>query len=295
MKMQVDGRHFEYVIGGPADAPVIVLIRGLGTQLIHWPERLLAGLHARGFRTVIFDNRDCGLSSKTAGEIDLDEVIAAVRAGRAPDVPYTLFDMADDVRGLLDGLGVSCAHIVGLSMGGRIAQIFASVHGPRTQSLCTIMSTTGNPKLSKPAPHILDAALRAPRDKTRGAIVAHALDTERLWAGSRYAYSDAELTALAGAAFDRCYTPAGVALQAAAILATGDQSRLAAQIATPALVIHGADDPLVPPDSGIDCAACIPGARLHIVEGLGHALPPSAANLFADLIAGHAEAAQAAA
>ncbi len=235
------------------DKAPVLLIRGLGTQLIMWPYELIEGLCRTGRRVVIFDNRDCGLSD------------------RCPQGGYGLADMAADAAGLLDGLKIPAAHVIGISMGGMIAQHMGFGFGPRVVSLTSIMSTTGNRGLSRAAPEVL-ARVMAPGAAGEGAAAAIARLVSGLEAtGSPgFATPPDELRRMARMAYERAWAPEGVARQLRAIEADGDRRQRLGAIGAPALVIHGRDDRLIPPDGGEDTARAIPGARLALVSGMGH-------------------------
>lgn len=277
MQVRANGIAIEVESRGASEAPPFLLIRGLGTQLIHWPDALLDALVARGFRVVVFDNRDAGLSRKFDG---------------APSPAYSIADMAADAVGVLDALGIERAHVAGISMGGMIAQVMAAEWPGRCRSLASIMSSSGAPGLPGPTPEALDALLSRPEDPTdRACVIAHAMRTQRVFESPRFAPTDDELRTLVAAAFDRCHCPDGVARQLAAVIASGDRSEQLARIAVPTLVVHGADDPLVPIAAGEDTASRIPGARFERIEGMGHDVTRTNAPILAELLAGHALAA----
>jgi pimeloyl-ACP methyl ester carboxylesterase len=291
--IQANGIMIEYDEFGAAGAPVILLIMGLGTQMIGWPEDFCAGLAARGFRVIRFDNRDIGLSSKIdqAGAADIQAAFLRLMSGQPVGAPYGLDDMALDAVALLDRLGVARAHIVGASMGGMIAQIVAAKHPEHTRGLVSIMSTSGNPRLPQGKPSATQA-LMAPRPMTtaREALIAHAVMVSRALASPGYPMSDAVIEAKMAAAIDRSYYPAGAGRQFLAVLASGSRVELLKTIKAPTLVIHGVDDPLIPVEAGKDTAAHIPRARLELIPGMGHDLPPALVPLLVDLIAEHCKA-----
>ncbi len=282
-----NGITVEYAETGPRDAPVILLIMGLGMQLIAWPQSFCDGLAARGFRVVRFDNRDVGHSTPMpAGSLATASMMARAFFGLPVRPPYTLIDMARDALGLLDALGIARAHVVGASMGGMIAQILAIEHPERVKSLTSIMSTTGDRKLPGPKAKVLRALLR-PRPRDRAAAVRRGMEMFRLIAGSGYPPADAELRAVVERAVQRSYRPGGVARQLIAIHAAPSRVQALRRVHAPTLVLHGSDDPLVPVAGGEDTAANIPGARLRIVPGMGHFLPEALVPLLVEEIAGH--------
>ena len=277
--MHVDlpsGIRIEYESFGNDDAPLILLVMGLGAHMQRWNIEICEGLVARGYRVVRFDNRDAGLSSKADGAPipSLADVAAAVSEGRPTQVPYTLDDMAADSIALLDALSVDAANVVGISMGGAIAQIMAARYPARVRSLACLMTSSGNPALPWPTPEAA-AALFAPlpRDRSREAIVADGIRRYRAVASPAYPMPEQRLQAMFGLEYERCFHPQGVARQLAAIVASGDRRELLASIRVPTLVLHGADDPLIRPACGEDVARHIPGACWQCIDGMGHDLP----------------------
>ncbi len=278
----------EYDETGPRDAPVILLIMGLGMQLVAWPESFCGGLVARGFRVVRFDNRDAGLSSRmpSAGSLATTAMMARAFLGLPVRPPYTLDDMARDTLGLMDALGIGEAHIVGASMGGMIAQIVAIEHPERVKSLTSIMSTTGGRALPGPKGKVLRALLR-PRPRDKALAVRRYMEMFRLIGGAGYPPTEAELLARVEGAVRRSYRPDGFARQLIAIQTAPNRVLKLRGVRAPTLVLHGTHDPLVPLAGGEDTAANIPGARLRIVSGMGHFLPEALLPLLVDEIAGH--------
>lgn len=279
--------HIAHDIAGAPDAEPLLLISGLGVQMIRWTDDFCMALAGHGFRVIRFDNRDAGLSTHLAGAPVPD--MAALMRGQVDQVPYTLHDMADDALGLLDRLGIGRAHVAGRSMGGMIAQILAARYPDRVASLTAIMSSTGNPALPPPAPQAMAALTRPAPDPRvdRDGYLDHAVAAARAIASPGFPFDPAAHRALALAELGRGYNPAGFGRQIAAIAATGDLRPLSRTIAAPTLVIHGSDDPLIPPACGRDIAATIPGARLMLVDGMGHDLPPGLYQAVAEGIAGH--------
>ena len=256
-------------LGDPAGEPLL-LIMGLGAQMIAWDEAFCTELAGRGRWVVRFDNRDIGLSTHlhAAGAPD----VMAVLGGDASSVPYGLADLADDTVGLLDALELDSAHVVGASMGGMIAQSLAIRHSARVRSLTSIMSTTGDRNVGSPAEVAL-GVLFAPPATTRDEALQRAVDTYRVIGSPGFEFDEAALRDRAGISFDRAHDPAGVARQLAAILTTDDRTPHLREITAPTLVVHGAQDTLVDVSGGRATAAAIPGAELWVVEGMGHDLP----------------------
>lgn len=272
-KARANGIEIEYeTFGDPGDPPLL-LIMGLAAQLIDWPEDFCKLLADRGYRVVRFDNRDAGLTGGT-DELEVPDM-AAVFAGDVRTVPYRLADMAVDAAGLLDALGIGAAHVAGLSMGGMIAQQLTLDFPDRVRSLCSIMSTTGDPSVGRATPEAA-AVLRRPAARTREEAVAGAVDTARIIGSPGFPADDDEVRARATAKVDRAYRPTGTARQYAAILASGDRTQRLAEVRVPTVVIHGEQDPLIGVSGGRATAAAIPGAELVVVPGMGHDLPRAA-------------------
>lgn len=274
--------------GDPADPPVL-LVMGFGAQLIAWHEDLCRLLAARGRHVIRYDNRDCGLSTRFDDRpVDLGAFIAAVSTGDLAAAqamaPYSLRDMAADGLGLLTALGIERAHVVGASMGGMIAQTMAIEWPERVLTLTSMMSSTGEPDVGQSTPEA-QAALFAPRPADREGYVASA-DRELVWASRRYGDA-AALRALAGAAWDRAYYPAGVPRQLAAMVLAGSRADALATLAVPTLVVHGTDDTLIDPSGGRRTAALVPGAELLLVPDMGHDRPPELWPTLVDAIARH--------
>jgi pimeloyl-ACP methyl ester carboxylesterase len=267
---QVGDLEIAYETFGDAGDPPVLLIMGLATQMIGWPDDFCAGLADRGHFVVRFDNRDIGLSTHldSAGAPD----ILSILGGGASSVPYGLADLADDTVGLLDVLGLDRVHVVGASMGGMIAQLVALRHPARVRSLTSIMSTTGDPSVGGPNEAAL-AVLLAPPAGDREAAVQRVVDTYRVIGSPGFEFDESSVRERAGLSFDRAYNPAGVARQLAAILTTPDRTHDLKAVSVPTLVIHGSEDALVNVSGGRATAAAIPGAELVVVDGMGHDLP----------------------
>jgi len=237
--------------GNPAD-PSIVLIRGLGTQMIEWSPRLLETLVAGGLQVVIFDNRDVGASSKLSHS-------------------YSIEDMAGDVIGILDALALDRVHVLGISLGGMIAQLVACHYPQRVRCLFSVMSSSGARELPVAAPEVREKMTE--RASGREAIIALNTSSRALFGSPGYPESETVRLAMATRTYDRCYYPEGVARQMEAAIADGSRVERLRQIEVPTLVIHGADDPLLLPACGEDTARHIPGAEFQLVPGMGHNIP----------------------
>lgn len=294
-RVSSNGVELEYEsFGAPGDRPLL-LVMGLGAQMILWDEAFCALLAGRGFYVIRYDNRDVGLSTKldAAGVPNLLEAFASAAQGQAIDAPYTLSDMAADAAGLLDALGLETAHVVGASMGGMIVQTLAIEHPQRLRSMTSIMSTTGNPALPPPDASAI-GALTTPAPAERAAAIEHQVRLWRVIGSPGFPFDETRVRARATRSFDRGVSPDGRVRQLVAILASGNRKLALGGVRTPSLVIHGAADPLVPLAGGRDTAEAIPGAELLVLEGMGHDLPEPLWPTVADAIAKHAERAEAA-
>ncbi len=270
---QANGITIEYETFGRESDPVVLLIMGFAAQMTVWPESLCRGLAMKGFRVVRFDNRDVGKSAHLAdlGVPNLGEAIALASQGKPVSAPYILDDMAADAVGLLDALAIPRAHIVGASMGGMIAQIVAARHGGKAKSLVSIMSTTGNPALPSGKPEAFAAITTPPKSPSREDRIEAGMFSWRTIGSPGFPRSEAELRAFVTQQVDRApYDPAGIARQLVAVMASPPRNALLREVRCPALVVHGADDPLVPLEAGKDTAASIPGSELVVIPGMGH-------------------------
>jgi pimeloyl-ACP methyl ester carboxylesterase len=295
-KAQANGISIEYESFGAETAEPILLIMGLGAQMTLWPAPFCEKLAARGYRVIRFDNRDAGLSThfNEAGVPDMAQVFGAITGGKAPDVPYTLSDMADDAVGVLDALEIPKAHIVGASMGGMIAQLVAADHPERTLSLTSIMSTTGNPDLPRSTPEAMAVLTnRPPSPDNLEAYLAHSVAAARVTGSPAYPAEEVALRERITSDVKRAYNPTGFSRQIAAVTATGDRREKLKTITAPTLVIHGADDPLVPLAGGHDTARSIPGAEILVISGMGHDLPLALYDTLIDAIVGATKRAKA--
>jgi len=282
--------------GDPAASP-LVLVMGLGMPLVFWPDALVDGLVAKGFHVVRFDNRDCGHSDKfpCGPRPNLPVAIGRALLRLRVRAPYTLGDMAQDVTGLLDALGIARAHVVGVSMGGMIAQVLAARFPERVTSITSIMASSGNPRVSLGRPAAFRALLRRPDPHDVEAVITELVGLFGVIGSPGFAVDPVQLRSMCERVAQRGYYPAGTARQLLAILATGDRRGELARIRAPTLVIHGAQDPLLPLAAGRDTARHIPGARLIEYEGMGHDLPSALTPQFVDAIAQHCRAAEASA
>jgi pimeloyl-ACP methyl ester carboxylesterase len=284
-RISANSIELDYQSFGPASAPAILLIMGLGAQLTRWNDELCDALVARGYRVIRFDNRDCGLSTHF-DDAPQPDIGAALRNGTPLNVPYTLDDMAADCVGLLDALGIAQAHIVGASMGAAIAQIVAADYPQRTLSLTSMMSTSGNLSLPPPTPAAAMALFAPlPRERDEESMVADGIGRFLAVASPAYPTDGERLRNIFVAEYRRSFYPAGVGRQLAAVIANGDRRRLLGKIVAPTVVLHGAADPLIPPACGEDVAAHIAGAEFRLIEGMGHDFPVALSEVFADAIA----------
>jgi pimeloyl-ACP methyl ester carboxylesterase len=252
--------------GDPAD-DALLLINGLGSQMTRWPEAFCALLVAKGLFVIRFDNRDVGLSTWLGD-------------GRE----YTALDMAGDAAAVLDAVGKRAAHIVGISMGGMIGQEFAAAYPGRTLSFTSIMSNTGNPGLPPPTPAAMATLNARPSNPSDPNFIAESVARAEAIGSPAYPWPKDALAERARAEAARAFNPPGVARQMSAIRASGDRRGKCQTITAPTVVLHGADDPLVPVEGGRDTAANIPGAELRVIEGMGHDLPPALYATFVDAI-----------
>jgi pimeloyl-ACP methyl ester carboxylesterase len=268
-RIKANGIEIEYETFGEATGAPLLLIGGLGSQLTSWDEEFCEQIQSRGFRVIRFDNRDAGLSTKmeSAGDPDL----MAAFAGNA-NPAYQLDDLADDAAGLLKGLGIGAAHVVGVSMGGFIAQLVAINHPDRVLSLTSIMSGPGGADGVPPEPEGADVLMRIP-PPTREGRIEHGVWVRRTLKGPGDPFDEALETGQVESAYDRSYYPVGTGRQLVAILAAGSRLEKLGRIKAPTLVIHGTDDVLVPVENGRRVANAVPGARLLELEHMGHNLP----------------------
>ncbi|HIF95671.1 MAG TPA: alpha/beta fold hydrolase [Myxococcales bacterium] len=276
--------ELEYDIFGSNDDEPLLLIMGLGAQMVLWDEGFCEKLAARRHRVIRFDNRDIGLSTwlDDLGIPDVAALMAAGARGEPMQVPYTLDDMADDAVAVLDALGIDSAHICGASMGGMIAQAVAIRHPGRVRSMTSIMSTTGNPAVPPASPEAM-AVLMDPMPEDRDSVIERSVKSDGIIGSPAYPADEAYLRERAGMLFDRAFHPAGSARQMVAILAHGNRGPALGKIDIPTLVIHGKADSLVPVEGGIDTHESVPGSELMLIEGMGHNLPPE---IWDEIVAG---------
>ncbi|MCE9651166.1 MAG: alpha/beta fold hydrolase [Parvibaculum sp.] len=291
-QIKANGITINYEDRGPADGIPILFVNGYTSTMMSWPSELMDGMKARGFRVIRYDNRDVGKSEKLKGLPDMREIIAAVRAGLTPELPYTLADMAADGIGVLDALGIGRAHVMGISMGGMIVQRMAIHHADRLISATSIMSTTGNPDLPKASDAAMAALQAQPPAEDRETIIRHRMKARRVYQSPAYPRTDEALYELVAREYDHMYYPEGGIRQYAAIGCDGSRVEQLNKVHVPFLVIHGKADPLVPVEGGIDTAKSVPGAKLELIEGMGHDLPVELCPRYVDLIAAHALSAQ---
>jgi pimeloyl-ACP methyl ester carboxylesterase len=272
-KVRSNDIELEYdTLGDPGD-PALLLIMGLGAHLTDWHDDFCAELADRGFHVIRFDNRDAGLST-AFDHLGVPDV-EAVLAGDVDKAPYRLADLAADTAGLLDALGVERAHVVGVSMGGMVAQQLVIDFPERVLSLASIMSTTGDRRVGRSTPEAAAALMRPPA-ASRAEAIAGAVASSKVTGSAGYGVTDEERMQRAAAKYDRSYTPVGTARQYAAILGSPDRTAALGAVTVPVVVIHGDADPLITPGGGEATAAAIPGAELVLIPGMGHDLPRGA-------------------
>jgi proline iminopeptidase len=274
--LTANGIRIAFDTAGDAKSTPVLLVHGLGMQLTSWPDEFVDGLVELGFYVIRFDHRDSGLSTKFDRAGKPNRVWSWLKSQlKLPVAPaYRLEDMADDALGVLSSLGVARAHLVGVAMGGMVAQILAARYPQRVLSLTSIMSSSGKRGLPGPTPAVRQALLRRPADPNDvDSIIEAAISLQQAIGSPAYPTPEKQLRRRAARALRRCYCPAGTARQMRAVAAAPERSELLRAILAPTLVIHGAADPLVPLACGEDTAAQIPGARLEVIQGMGHDLP----------------------
>ncbi|MFZ0728422.1 MAG: alpha/beta hydrolase [Desulfobacterales bacterium] len=281
--VRVNGIEIAHQSFGDKEASPLFLIMGLGSQMVLWDDDFCRQLAAGGYRVIRFDNRDIGLSTRFDGlpVPDLTAVAAALQRGQTPALPYTLADMAADTVELIAALGYDRVHVVGESMGGMIGQIMAVTFPERLLTLTSIMSSTGSPLLPPPKPEAL-AILAAPFPTDRDGYIKSFVRAYGVLSGPALPIDRTRAQKWAEQSYERGINPAGTARQFAALMAAGDRTKALATVSVPTLVIHGDADPLLPVDCGRATAAAIPGSRLKIIAGMGHALPET---VWAEVIA----------
>lgn len=285
-RVAANGIELEYEERGAGEP--LLMIMGIGAQLVAWPDGFLDELASRGFRVIVFDNRDAGLSTEIDVRIKaIRKTILKAFLGFPIESPYTLMDMADDTAGLLDALEIADAHVLGASMGGMIAQTMAICHPSRVRTLTSVMSHTGNRFDAICKPKALKALFGGAPPRNEDEAVARHLEFMSVCGSPAYPFDEAEQRAKAARAYQRSFRPRGFARQASAICASGDRAAALRFLRMPTLVIHGDADPLIRPIGGRRTARSIPGARLEMIPGMGHDLPRPLWRHLADLISAH--------
>lgn len=279
-----DVELFYDTTGDPGNPPVL-LVAGLGQQMIGWDIEAVEDLSSRGHFVIRFDNRDVGLSTKVDGKINIQAVFASALSGRTPDVPYDLRDMGNDGLAVLDHLGIQRAHVVGVSMGGMITQRMAIESPDRLATLTTIMSTTGSIAVGQATPEASAFFMRAP-SSSREAAIADTMEMMKVYWGPHH-WDEQRARSRAAAAFDRSFHPEGVGRQFAAILADGDRTAQLRDVTVPTLVVHGDSDPLIDVSGGEAIAESIPDAKLIVLPTMGHDIPPQLWPQIRDLLVDH--------
>lgn len=294
-QITANGLSIEYDERGNPSDPAILLIMGLGAQMLLWPDMFCDMLAGQGFRVIRFDNRDIGLSQKFDGAPvpEVKDIVAGLMSGKPLKVPYLLGDMAADAVGVLDALGIGKAHVVGASMGGMIAQLVAIHHPERVLSLTSIMSTSGRYGLPPGKPEAMEKLLLRPAGTDRKSVVDHSVMLAGVIGSPAYPVPEEHVRAFSEKTYDRSFYPEGMPRHYAAILSSGGRDGLLPGITAPTLVIHGDADPLLPVEHAHDTARLIPGATLEVIEGMGHNLPPQLNMRLTTLIGRHARAAKA--
>ena len=285
-RVRANGIDIEYESIGRDGDPAVLLIMGFASALTSWPDSLCRGLAARGFRVIRYDNRESDdRHLAQLGAPNLSAMIAKLESGGRPVAPYSLEDMAADAFGLLSVLGINRAHVVGASMGGMIAQLVVINHPAIAKSLVSIMSATGRHDLPPGKSEAFAAIMAPPGSPGREDRIARGIAVWRVIGSPGFPASEAELRAKVERGVDYApYDPAGLARQMAAVLAAPPRNDRLSSVKVPALVIHGGDDPLIPPSGGEDTAKSIPGAELLVVPGMGHDFPDSLVPVYLEAI-----------
>lgn len=275
--------------GRPGD-PVVMLIMGLGMQLVAWPDVLCRNLLDAGYRVVRFDNRDVGLSEKMDSAARVNLPLAAMRYFlRLPvAAPYRIDAMAADAVGVMDALGIESAHVVGASLGGMVAQTIAAAFPKRCLSLVSLMSSSGDRRLPPAELRVIRILLKRPRaGSSTDELIEHFAQVMKAIGSPGFPTADEVLRERMRVGVERSYCPEGTARQLLAVIASGDRSAQLRSIGKPTLVLHGDSDPLIPLPHGIDCARKIPGAQLQVVPGMGHDLAPGLLPILSDALLRH--------
>ncbi len=269
-RARANGIELAYETFGDPGASPVLLVMGLGTQMIAWPDEFCAGLAARGHHVIRFDNRDIGLSTHLSG-VRAPHVLDILVRRREP--PYRVDDMADDAAALLDALGLGSAHVVGASMGGFIAQTLAIRHPARVRSLALMMTSTGSRRVGHAKPKLAPRLMRRVGAVDRETAIAMAVETFRLIGSVGYDFDEDHIRDLAARSFERGYDRGGYLRQLAAVVAQDDRPAALTQLTVPAVVMHGLNDPLVAVSGGIALARAIRGSKFVGFQGMGHDLP----------------------
>ena len=275
--VRANGIDLAYESRGDVAAPPVLMIMGLGGQLTMWPDKLVDDLVANGYRVILFDNRDIGLSHHHTGEKspNILRQIVLRRIGIKLKTPYDLRDMAKDTIGLMDALDLKRVHLVGISMGGMIGQHVSAMAPDWVSSFTAIMTTTGNPKLPRPSGKVMKAMVRrGPQPTARDDIIDQSVATFGIIGTPGEDQNTNGMRDRITRSYDRSFNPAGVLRQMSAIVASGDFRKYTRSIKAPTLVVHGNADPLVPIEGGKDVAKLVRGARMEIMDGMGHDVPP---------------------
>lgn len=270
-KAQANGIQIEYETFGECDHSPLVLIQGLSCQLVAWPAAFCQFLAGLGYYVIRFDNRDVGLSTKMEGaELpDFARMYLSLKTGEPISIPYTIGDMAADTVGLMDSLNIEKAHVCGVSMGGMIAQTMAIENPQRMSSLISFQSTTGAADLPPSRPGVLEAMMK-PAPSDRDLFIAYFKELNRLFSSGSAYYDPGVQADISSLSYDRCFYPEGVPRQFAAVMASGNRREALGEVRIPSLALHGDVDALLPWEHGQDTAKAIPGAKLIVINGLGH-------------------------
>ncbi|MDJ0849543.1 MAG: alpha/beta fold hydrolase [Myxococcota bacterium] len=291
MKVAANGIELEVECLGDESAPPVVLVNGLGGQLVRWGDGFCTRLAEQGLRVFRYDQRDVGFSTKF-DRFPIDRVRAAIGLafrGESPEVPYGLEDMAGDLAALIHALGLGRAHVAGISLGGMVGQLAAIHHPERLTSLTSIMSTTGDRSLPPPTPAAAEV-LMTQKPGDRAGYIDHEVASTRIFHGSGLPFDEAWIRERAAREFDRAYTPDGSARHLLASAVQASRREPLRGVRVPTLVVHGDADPLVRLECGLDTHASVPGSKLHVVRGMGHDLCPAAWDEIAAAIGAHARA-----
>lgn len=290
-RIQANGIEFEYDETGPKDGEPVVLVMGFTAQMTRWPDEFRGSLADHGYRVIRFDNRDIGLSHQfeDKGMPDTPAIIGALQSGGDATAlaPYLLNDMAADVAGIIGALNLGPSHVIGASMGGMIVQLLALNHPEVVRSLIPVMTTSGDPSLPQATPKAMEALTAQPASQTRDDVVKHGVWSAGIVGSDPSVInSDDALEARIASDYDRAYRPLGVARQYAAILAQPRWHDRLSSLDVPAMVLHGAIDPLIPPEGGRDIARRIPGARMVELDKWGHDMPAKMVPTLVETVAG---------